>query len=128
MYKVDHEHSVIDNCEIVKWTFFNDLSVRLKVEANVMLDSGELEPVIEDFELWQADALMKCEAGEDVWPRPKRPVDALSGMRAASAQQSGQMNSLQNLQRQQSLLGSSINEQAALSGVANALGLGGLFK
>jgi hypothetical protein len=126
VYKVDHEHSVVDDCEIVKWTFYNDLSIRLKVKANVMLDSGEVEPIIEDYEHWQADALMKCEAGEDVWPRPKPS----QGFMGSQSQQSGQMNSLQNIARQQSLQGlSTANQQSAgLNAAANALGLGNWFK
>jgi len=127
VYKVDHEHLVVEHCEIVKWTFFNDLSIRLKVHSILDQGSDTLEPIIDDFELWQADALMKCEAGEDVWPRPK-PVDPLSGV--ASSQQSGKLNSSQNLQRQQSLAGlGQANQQAAIgNALSNALGMGGLFK
>ena len=125
VYKVDHEHSVIDDCEIVKWTFYNDLSVRLKVAANIMLDSGDAEPIIEDFEFWQADALMKCEAGEDVWPRPK-PNTTQQG---ASSLNSGQTNSLSSLMQQQSLAGSQhLNHSEIGNALAGALGLGGLFK
>lgn len=128
VYKVDHEHSIVDDCEIVKWTFFNDLSVRLKVAANIMLDSGEAEPIIEDYECWQADAIMKCEAGDDVWPRPKR-MGSTQTPPGVSSLNSGQMNSLSGLAQQQSLAGSQhLNQSGINNALAGALGLGGLFK
>ena len=125
VYKVDHEHSLVDDCEIVKWTFFNDLSVRLKVAANLVLDGGgdDIEPIIEDYELWQADALMKCEAGEDVWPRPKATGGNAS--QGPSAQQMQQMQQLQGLAQQGSGM---MNQQALGNQLSNALGLGSLFK
>lgn len=118
VYKCDHERSLVDNCEIVKWTFFNDLSVRLKVATNVMINSGDAEPIIDDFVCWQADAIMKCEAGDDVWPRPK-PMESTHTPPGVSSLHAGQFNS-----QQQSGLASSINQQAVHSG----FGLGGLFK
>jgi hypothetical protein len=102
----------------VKWTFFNDLSVRLKVATNVMINSGDAEPIIDDFVCWQADAIMKCEAGDDVWPRPK-PMESTHTPPGVSSLHAGQWNS-----QQQSGLASSINQQAVHSG----FGLGGLFK
>lgn len=122
VYKCDHEHSVVDNCEIVKWTFFNDLAVRLKVDTDWMMDEANLEPVIEDFELWQADAIMKCEAGDDVWPRPK-PQDSASAQMGNSQANAQQLSGLMNSQN------SNMMNQAALgNALGNALGLGGLFK
>jgi len=96
IYKCDHEHSAEAGCEIVKWTFFNDLSVRLKVDAEWMLNDGNLTPLIEDFECWQADAIMKCEAGEDVWPRPKPEPESTSAQMGQSQANQQQASGLMN--------------------------------
>lgn len=77
--EVQRSMQMVDNGEYVyvSWTFFNDQRVRLK--ARVHRDDEfvylgiRLEPECDDFEEWQADAIMRCEAGEDVWERPKKP-------------------------------------------------------
>lgn len=128
VYKVDHEHIVSEMCELVKWTFFNDLSVRLKVDADFMMEDGDIRPIIDDMEEWEATALMTCEAGDDVWPRPKSRGSSQSPQ-GLSSQQSGQANSLNALAQQQGLLGNSINQSAVGNALAGAMGLGGgLFK
>jgi hypothetical protein len=127
VYQIAHERIVAQDCQLVKWTFFNDTSVRLKVEVDWLQDDCTLRTLCDDFEEWQATAIMQCEAGDDVWPRPK-PGSAQQGN---SSPNFGQANSLANLQRQQSLLGgqaSHINQQAVGNALGNALGLGGLFK
>lgn len=73
--EVQRSMQIIDNGEYVyvSWTFFNDERVRLKARVH----RGEefvylgirLEPMCDDFEEWQADAIMRCDAGEDVWER-----------------------------------------------------------
>ena len=122
VYNVNHEHSLLDNYEIIKWTFFNDLSVRLKVDADFMMEDGDLRPITDDFECWQADAIMKCEAGDDVWPRPK-PMESGQTPQGVSSLHSGQMNSLSSLAQQQGSLGNSINHQAVGNAFPNFCGL-----
>lgn len=135
VYRTEHQRSmqVVDDGEYVyvSWTFFNDERVRLK--ARVIREDPfaylgiRLEPLHEDYEAWQADAIMRCEAGEDIWPRPKQeplfgagPVQgafnpALQANAQLQAQQLGALSS--------GALQSSSSQQGALSGLANALGI-----
>lgn len=122
VYRVDHAHLFSEDCEFVKWTFYNDLSVKLKVETNWMHDECEARPMVEDLEEWKATAIMCCEAGDDVWPRPK-PGEP------PAFQNFGQANSLNNLRQQQSLAGSQMQQQQLQLGnqLAGALGMGNIF-
>lgn len=63
----------------ISWIFFNDERVRLKCRVKYKnkhdpewLTDIKLVPMCDDFEEWQADAIMRCEAGGDVWHRPKQ--------------------------------------------------------
>lgn len=135
VYRIEHQRSMqmIDNCEYVyiSWTFYNDQRVRLKARVNREDEFSylgiRLEPMGVDFEEWQADAIMRCEAGEDVWDRPKPQPDlfAAAQAQAAAIQASQQLaNSSLNQQLGQAAQSSSL-QQGALSGIANALGLSG---
>lgn len=73
--ELQRSYEVVDQGEhaYCVWTFYNDERVRLK--ALVHKDdpysymSIRLEPVCDDFEAWQADAIMRCDAGPDIWSR-----------------------------------------------------------
>lgn len=77
VYRTEIQRSmqIIDNGEYVyvSWTFFNDERVRLKArvhrEEEFVYLGIRLEPMCDDFEEWQADAIMRCDVGEDVWER-----------------------------------------------------------
>lgn len=83
VYRCDHERSLqmVDDSTYVyiSWIFFNDERVRLKCRVKYKnkhdpewLTDIKLVPMCDDFEEWQADAIMRCEAGGDVWHRPKQ--------------------------------------------------------
>lgn len=91
VYRMEAQRSyqAVDQGEYIYgvWTFFNDERVRLK--ARILEDEFsymgiKLEPQCDDFEAWQADAIMRCEAGTDVWDRPK-PQIALSATPAGAS-------------------------------------------
>lgn len=95
------EHNIIKNpaemkeYAYVSWTFYNDQRVTMKFEINpeeaFVYEGIRLIPVGVDVEEWQADAIMRCEAGEDVWERPKGQMDLLgSGSGYLSNQQLSQ--------------------------------------
>lgn len=132
VYKVDHAHSLPHDCEIIKWTFFNDLSVMLKVATNWMQDDCEALPIIEDMEEWEANAIMCCEAGDDVWPRPKQHSTSQASASASLAAQANQqsMNSMQSGRNSAAQNQQCSGQSAALtSGLfGSAFGAGGLFK
>lgn len=127
VYKFDIQHTYSPNDTshrvYAKWTFFNDIDVRLKFVSVRPLDKptqlaelrSALKPQVDDFEEWQANAIMKCEAGEDIWERPTPEAATVSGLaqaaanqamsaQAAQAAQGGLVNQLQSLQQQQNAL------------------------
>ena len=59
----------------VTWKFYNDERVRLKLRVvhteRFSYRGIRLEPMNIDFEEWRADAIMRCDVGKDVIPRPK---------------------------------------------------------
>lgn len=125
VYKVDHEFSPLHCCDLVKWTFYNDLSVKLKIDRDWLQDECNMRPIIDDKEEWDATAIMMCEAGEDEWPRPKA-----TGGNASQGPSAQQMQQMQNLQSQAAQLQGSgmMNQQALGNQLSNVLGLGSLFK
>lgn len=83
VFECNHERSLqmVDDREYlyISWTFFNDERVRMKAHVKYKhkhdlheLDEIKLIPICDDFEAWQADAIMRCEAGEDKWHRPEQ--------------------------------------------------------
>lgn len=121
VYRFDHSRSItaVDNGEYVyaAWTFYNDERVRMKLR--VLRDDPfshlhlRVEPVDFDLIEWQADAIMRCEAGEDIWDRPPKQTDWVH--RAAAAQS----------QLQSALVGSTLNQSAAAnSPQSNGFGYG----
>lgn len=128
VYKFEHQlirrESTFQTIVYCKWTFFNDQDMRLELEWNQEEDAGinhtelrqALTPLCDDFEEWQATAIMKYEAGEDVWPRPKPSAFAQGASQQATAAQ---------VRAQQAQLGSQMQSQAdALSSglIGGALG------
>jgi hypothetical protein len=134
-FKVNVQTNLAEDRHVAyaKWTFFNDQDVRLKayvaraVEDPIDPDrmtAIRLRTTTEcDLEEWQADAIMRCEAGEEVWERPK--PNAFAGVsQAASAQQASlaQQALQQGQQSQQGALSSGLNA------LAGGLLSGGMFK
>jgi len=111
VYRTDEAHLVSEDCELIKFTFFNDQTIKLKVSIEGVHKGQDLESSIvvleDDFEEWKAMAIMMCEAGDDVWERPK--PDPFSG--AASAQQTATQVRAQQQQAYSQLA----SQQAALS-------------
>ena len=83
--ELQRSYEIIDQGEYAYcvWTFYNDERVRLK--ARVHRDdpysylSVRLEPLCDDFEAWQADAIMRCDAGPDIWSRSEAHQTDLFG-------------------------------------------------
>lgn len=100
---------------VAKWTFFNDQSVTLKARINIDADKGiaDLIPVDEGFDMeeWKAVAIMVCDAGEEVWDRPK-VLPPGSGSQATATQ----ARSMQQASSQQM--------QSALGGLSGSFGQG----
>ena len=105
VYRFDHSRSItaVDNGEYVyaAWTFYNDERVRMKLRVHRDDPYSHmrlrLEPVDFDLIEWQADAIMRCEAGEDIWDRPPKQTDWVHRAAAAQSQlQSAQVGSMQN--------------------------------
>lgn len=102
VYRMEAQRSyqAVDQGEYIYgvWTFFNDERVRLK--ARILEDEFsymgiKLEPQCDDFEAWQADAIMRCEAGTDVWDRPKQQ-DLFATPAGASMSANQQQQALQS--------------------------------
>ncbi len=90
VFRAENAHLDSEDCEYIRLTFYNDQSVIIKMK----LDGDTATALCDDFEEWTATAIMKCEAGEDIWERPKQlPPSAV-----ASSQNFGAANSLSNLQ------------------------------
>lgn len=127
VYLFTHERSEYHMCDLVKWTFYNDQSVKLKVETDWLRDAATARPLIEDFEEWQATAIMICEAGEDEWPRPKPSSGSTSGQMGASSQaRAQQLSGLMNAQNSQN--SQNLNQAALGNALGQAMGLSGIFK
>ena len=136
VYRFDHkvirDQRGLETVIYAKWTFFNDLDVKLKIRWYEDMDAEinhtnlrkSLEPMCEDYEAWMATAIMACEAGEDIWERPKpSAVQRAYSQFAASinqqaSQQASQLNSLATQQ-------SSISQGLLGGGYGSGL-LGGL--
>lgn len=94
-YRVIERPQNMQTVVYCKWTFFNDLDVKLELlwerDMGSNMDHSELRksltPMCDDYEAWMATAIMTCEAGEDVWARPSKPSSASFG---GSAQQHAQ--------------------------------------
>lgn len=96
-----------------KWTFYNDMTVVLHVDINnddVILFRrvyGNPRPSYntmrqamhtrEDLVEWQAEAIMRCEAGEDIWERKPAP-DLVQSMQNQMNQLSAQQMAAQQQQ------------------------------
>ena len=124
VYRTDEVHLVAEDCELVKLTFYNDLSVKLKVSIDGIHNGKSIEqsitPLCEDFEDWKATAIMTCEAGDDVWERPK--PESRSGVSGqATATQVRVMQQQQYARMQQGLA----NQSASFGqGLIQGLGQG----
>lgn len=128
-FKVRTQVSLAEDRHVVyaKWTFYNDQDVRLKAYvARAVEDPIDITNMVSlrlrttvdcDLEEWQADAIMRCEAGEEVWERPK--PNAFSGVSQAAGAQQGSL-AQQGLQR---------NLQSSQGGLLSGLGqaAGGLL-
>ena len=69
---VDRSYQMIDHglYANVKFLFYNGEVGSFKARLN-QLDSGHVELVLDiDVEEWQANAIMRCNAGHDVYERP----------------------------------------------------------
>jgi hypothetical protein len=125
VYRFDHVlHDTPERLASVvtaKWTFFNDQSVMLKADVEVDDATGKanLVPIDEDFDMeeWKATAIMVCDAGEEVWQRPKpQPISGGLGG-PLSAAQANQMQQAGSQQMQSALAGQSGSfEQGLLQG------------
>lgn len=97
-YVYEFKHTVNRSTEALadyvyaKWTFFNDQSISLKAEIVIDEDGGVADcklPDDFDMEEWEAHAIMVCDAGEEIWKRPKIPTSAqLAGLAQANQAQS----------------------------------------
>ena len=108
VYRMEAQRSyqAIDQGEYIYgvWTFYNDERVRLK--ARILEDEFsymgiKLEPQCDDFEEWQANAIMRSEAGTDVWDRPKQQdlfATPAGASMSADQQQQGLQSRLNQLQ------------------------------
>ena len=125
VYRFEHRQKYSTTEDVIfcycKWTFFNDLDVKLRLRVNNIKNCShvnltELREHItvdhEDYEAWMADAIMRCEAGEDIWERPKR--DPLGGL-AWGHWHPGQMSAAQVRAQQQQYLQRMQNSLAASS-------------
>ncbi len=73
VYRCEEAHLDSEDCEFVNLTFYNNQAINLKMR--IKLDSTlaayeYIDLLCDDFEEWKAHAIMMCEAGEDIWPRP----------------------------------------------------------
>lgn len=84
VYRTDETHVIAEDCELIKFTFFNDQTISLKAYILPRTAENEIhiETLCDDFEEWCATAIMKCDAGEDVWKRPKPGVNPLFNLTA----------------------------------------------
>lgn len=132
VHRFEHElirrHDKMQTIVYCKWTFFNDQDMRLELEWHQDMDAGithtelrqALTPLCDDYEEWQAMAIMKCEAGEDVWPRPK-PSSGVSGNFSATAAQVRAQQQASQSQMQSAAAGLS---SGLLGGVLSGLNRG----
>lgn len=97
VYRTDETRLDAELCEMIKFTFFNDQTIKLKVrleeETSMMGGINVVTPICDDFEEWCATAIMMCDAGEDVWDRPKPES---SGASQVTASQVSAMQAQQN--------------------------------
>ena len=123
-HQCDVRHAYCDVLIYAKWTFYNDQSVILKFTFMGDLKTPIAQEAIrsklvmdcDDYESWQADAIMRCEAGEDIWERPKRVTGNFSAQ-AAGLASLGQQQSLAGMQQAQAARQNALgNRQAALTG------------
>lgn len=71
VYRFDIAVHTYADAMVVKFTFYNDESMKLEIDQKTIQDEAVVVPRCDDFEAWKAEALMRCEAGEDFYERPK---------------------------------------------------------
>jgi hypothetical protein len=71
VYRVDTTKKLADDSFHLKFTFYNDLHMKLPYRFERIGDMDTLVPMLEaeEMEAWKAEAIMKCEAGEEVYER-----------------------------------------------------------
>lgn len=117
VYRTDMSMRLISGTYILKFTFFNDETMKIEFSRKDIQDETVIVPVCDDFEAWKAEALMRCEAGEDVYERPGK-LSSLNSttMDGLSRLSQTRLNQLQS------------QKQATRSGQRRLLGgLGSLF-
>ena len=122
VYRTDEVHIAAEDAELIKLTFYNDRSIKLKVSILGRAHEPDdfdrrITPLCDDFEEWCATAIMLCEAGDDVWERPK-PESSSGLMGSASSQQTATQVRAQQLAMQQQL------SQAAIGNGLGSFGQG----
>lgn len=126
VYRTDEAHVITDDAELIKLTFYNDQMIKLRVVIEDLGDERTIRPLCDDFEEWKATAIMMCEAGDDVWERPKPEIPG-GAQRTAT-----QVNQMQHALQQQGAGAFSGSGQAgagnALSSLAGSMGMSGLLK
>lgn len=126
VYRTDEAHVIAGDCELIKLTFYNDQMITLKVrfeeETSMIGGINVVTPLCDDFEEWCATAIMKCDAGEDVWERPKSGAVGGSPNLTATAARAQQLQAMQQMQQ---LAGNPYSGSAeAGAGLAGAFGQG----
>lgn len=124
VYRTDEAHIGPEDCELIKLTFYNDQSIKLKVrleeDTTMMGGINVITPICDDFEEWCATAVMTCDAGEDVWERPKPEQSAGLTASQVRAQQ------LQGQQQMQQLGGGAFSGSGQAGAFGQGLAAGGL--
>jgi len=132
VYRTDEAHMIAEDCDLIKLTFFNDQMISLKARISPRTPDNEtcIEILCDDFEEWCATAIMTCDAGEDIWERPKPEQSQASQNLTATQVRAMQQQSQQ--QFQQALAGGSFGSAGQVQagfgqGLAQGLAAGGLL-
>lgn len=132
VYRIDLSVKLDTDTYLMKFTWFNDQSMKLEISNRLMQDEMVIGIVEDDFEAWKAEAIMRCEAGEDFYERPKAvwPGGVSSGLSTVqTAQNALSRNHLQTIQQQSSMqqLGQATAKNPQGNSLWNTL-TGGFFK
>ena len=122
VYRTDETHVTAEDCELIKFTFFNDQTITLKayILPRTTTDELTIEVLCDDFEEWCATAIMKCDAGEDVWERPK-PDSGVGAQRTATQVRAQQLQAQQSMQ---ALVGGAFSGSGEVPGLQAGFGQG----
>lgn len=120
VYRTDEAHLSEYDCELIKFTFYNDQTIKLEVRfeefPNGLSTPVTITPLCDDFEEWCATAIMTCDAGEDIWDRPNPDSDGMGNMTATEVR-------ARQMQMQQSLQGAMGGQSSGLAQGAFGSGL-----